>query len=247
VLALALAKCALETARWKSIWCFNFGNIKASATYIGSYCTIELNEVIGGKTVWFSPRGRLDRKGGTVVAEACNDPPGHPQTRMRAYGSAIEGTRAYVDFVASGRYAAAWQRLLAGDAAGYVHALKVAGYFTADEAQYLRGVASMQSEFVSKLKPTPPPLPPRQTTPSLMPTLRLGASGPDVVKLQERLNAHGAFPKVVVDGNFGTRTGLALRIFQQTHKLIADQIAGPRVWAALLADPKPGTDPAPAA
>lgn len=162
-LALALAKTALETGRWKAIWNYNFGNVKAGEKYAGSYFCIELNEVLSGKVVWFSPRGRLDRKGGTVVAEPFEDPPGHPQTRMRAYPNAFEGAEAYVKFVAGGRYAAAWQLLLAGDAAGYVHALKVAGYFTADEATYAKGVVSLQREFLGKLdgrNPEPASVPP---------------------------------------------------------------------------------------
>lgn len=150
-LALACAKSALETGRWRSIWNSNFGNIKAGEQYAGNYCTIELNEVLNGQIVWFSPRGRLDRKGGAVVAEPYSDPPGHPQTRMRAYANRFDGAFSYVNFVAGGRYAAAFARLLAGDAGGYVHALKVAGYFTADEAAYVKGVISLQREFLGKL------------------------------------------------------------------------------------------------
>lgn len=150
-LALACAKSALETGRWRSIWNYNFGNIKASASYVGMYCCFELNEVLGGKVVWFSPRGRLDRKGGKVIAEAHTNPPGHPQTRMRAYANKFDGAFDYADFVAGGRYATAWQKLLLGDAVGYVHALKVAGYFTAPESDYAKGVVSLQKEFVGRL------------------------------------------------------------------------------------------------
>lgn len=151
VRALALAKTALETGRWRSIWCSNWGNVKAGEKFDGMYCCIELNEVLKGQVVWFSPRGQLDRKGGKVVAEPFDDPPGHPQTRMRAYANRFDGAFAYVDFVGGGRYAAAWQKLLTGDPAGYVHALKLAGYFTADEAAYAKGVISIHREFLGKL------------------------------------------------------------------------------------------------
>lgn len=150
-LALALAKTALETGRWRSIWNSNFGNVKAGAKYVGMYCAIELNEVLDGKVVWFAPRGRLDRKGGKVVAEHYPDPPGHPQTRMRAHANRFDGAFAYADFCAGGRYAAAWQFLLHGDAVAYVRALKAAGYFTAPETDYARGVVSLQREFLGKL------------------------------------------------------------------------------------------------
>jgi hypothetical protein len=159
-LALALAKCALETGRWKSIWANNWGNVKAGVKYEGLYCCFELNEVLREKgpdgkprdvVVWFSPRGRLDRKGGKVVAEPFEDPPGHPQTRMRAYLTREDGAIAYVSFVSGGRYADGWQLLLKGDAVGYVRAIKAKGYFTADEAKYRAGVVSMQREFIGKL------------------------------------------------------------------------------------------------
>ena len=176
VLALALAKTALETGRWKSIWANNWGNVKAGETYAGLYCCIELNEVLNGKVVWFSPRGRLDRKGGTVVAEPFEDPPGHPQTRMRAYLTREDGAFAYVAFVAGGRYGSAWQRLLAGDAAGYVTELRAKGYFTAPLADYLKGVVSLQKEFIGKLNgqhPEPASLPPPPLT--VPPTAAVGA------------------------------------------------------------------------
>jgi hypothetical protein len=109
-LALALA-----------IWNANYGNVKAGPNYVGMYTCITLNEVLGGKVVWFAPEGQLAGGRGTpIVGERHAVPPGHPQTRMRAYANRYDGAFAYVDFVAGGRYADAWQRLLVGDAAGYV-------------------------------------------------------------------------------------------------------------------------------
>jgi len=159
VLALALAKCALETGRFRSIWNWNYGNVKAGETFVGQYCCIELNEVLEehGKrnVVWFSPRGRLDRKGGRVVAEPFEDPPGHPQTRMRAFANRFDGAFEYVDFMArgaKGRFAPAFERMKAGDAPGMVHLMKQAWYFTADEIPYAAGVASLQREYSHKLE-----------------------------------------------------------------------------------------------
>ncbi len=152
VLALALAKTAFETARWQSIWNNNWGNIKAGETYEGTYCSYACNEVLSTGLKWFIPEGELDRKGGVVVGKVWLVPPGHPQTRFRAYPNAADGARRYVEFVAGGRYRDAWSMLLLGDAAGYVHALKLKGYFTADEAAYTRGVVSLQSEFSRRLE-----------------------------------------------------------------------------------------------
>lgn len=157
-LALALAKCALETGRWKSCHCWNWGNIKAGEKYEGMFCTFELNEVLreDGKNVvtWFSPRGRIDGKGGKVVAEAWSDPPGHPQTRMRAHENEFAGADAYLQFMiegSSGRFKPAFERMKAGDAGGMVHLMKVAGYMTADEGPYASAVASIQREYLGKL------------------------------------------------------------------------------------------------
>ena len=144
VLALALAKTALETGRWRSIHCNNWGNIKCGEETPGGFTCYRCNEVIGGKVEWFEPG-----TGGYSV------PPGHPQTRFRAYPNLWAGAYAYVDFVSTGRYAEAWRRLHTGDSDALVHALKVAGYFTADEREYAKGVASMQREFVQRLKGVP--------------------------------------------------------------------------------------------
>lgn len=153
-LALALAKCALETGRWRAIHQHNWGNIKAGEQYVGQYCCFELNEVLKGKVVWFGPRGRLDRKGGVVVAEPFDDPPGHPQTRMRANVNIFDGAHRYVDFMvrgATGRFFGAFNFMKVGNTAGMVHEMKLKGYMTADEAPYLAGVVSLQREFSGKL------------------------------------------------------------------------------------------------
>lgn len=161
VLALALAKTALETGRWTQIWNNNWGNVKAADTYAGMFTCIKLNEVLtrhGKKVViWFAPEGELTSANGTIIGNPIAVPDGHPQTRMRALANEYDGVDSYVQFVAVGYYAQAWLRLLDGDAAGYVHNLKARGYFTADEAVYTRGVVSLQREFVARLRSEEPP------------------------------------------------------------------------------------------
>ncbi|HKY40755.1 MAG TPA: hypothetical protein VJN18_32695 [Polyangiaceae bacterium] len=159
-LALALAKCALETGRFMSIWNHNYGNVKAGATYAGMYCCFELNEVLDGRVVWFGPRGRLDRKGGSVVAEPYDDPPGHPQTRMRAYENRFTGADAYVEFMArgaGGRFAQAFNFMKVGNAPAMVTEMKAKRYMTADVGPYLNAVVSLQREFDGKLQGQRPP------------------------------------------------------------------------------------------
>lgn len=153
--ACALAKVALETGRWQHIWNYNFGNVKAATTFIGRYTCIKLNEVLqrGGKAtvVWFAPEGELTSRDGKLTAPPIPVPEGHPQTRMRAHASSLDGANEYVEFVSGGRYLDAWAELLAGDPNGYVSALHRAGYFTADPVPYAKAVSSLFGEFLNRL------------------------------------------------------------------------------------------------
>lgn len=162
IISLAMAKTSLETGNYKACWNFNFGNVKASDTYIGMYTCIYLNEVINGKLVWFAPEGQLSAapsKGGKLVGQPCKVPEGHPQTRMRAFANEYDGIDQYITFVESGRYKTAWKYLLKGDAIQYIHHLKLAGYFTADENLYLKGVQALQRQIIAKIRNLPEPEP----------------------------------------------------------------------------------------
>lgn len=68
------------------------------------------------------------------------------------------------------------------------------------------------------------PAPPR-------PTLRKGASGPDVLALQIALSKAGY--AIAMDSNFGPRTEEAVKRFQQVKRLTVDGVAGAKTWAAL--------------
>jgi hypothetical protein len=107
------------------------------------FTCIRLNEVLNGKVKWFDP----DSDGFAV-------PPGHPQTRMRAFANAWDGAEQYLG-VMRDRFKLAYDAMMTGDAQKYVHTLKATGYFTADEAPYLRGVQSLQREFMAKLQGLP--------------------------------------------------------------------------------------------
>ncbi len=160
VLALFMGKTGLETGRYQSIYNGNFGNRKKPSTEQGMFTCFTLNEVLNKKLVWFAPEGQLSAspsKGGKVIGEPIPVPDGHPQTRMEAFPNVYEGIRAYAEFLANGRYRAAWVKLLAGDTAGYVRALKAAKYFTADESLYLKGVTALQKEYLSRLRGIAPP------------------------------------------------------------------------------------------
>lgn len=75
--------------------------------------------------------------------------------------------------------------------------------------------------------PVPPP-PPAQP-----PILHLGSTGAWVSTLQHDLNAKGAHPPLVIDGDFGPKTLTAVTDFQRRAGLKVDGIVGPATWKAL--------------
>jgi hypothetical protein len=135
ILALFLAKTALETGRWSAIWGGNWGNWKATEEWPDQFTCIVLNEVINGRLVWFAPEGQLSaapNKGGVIVGPRYPVPDGHPQTRMRAFANNYDGIDVYVGSMARGRYREAW---------GYL----------------LKGVVALQKEFLARLRAEAPP------------------------------------------------------------------------------------------
>lgn len=70
------------------------------------------------------------------------------------------------------------------------------------------------------------------------PTLRPWDAQPAVVELQELLRAHGF--RIPVTGEFCSHTEDAVKIFQQRRGMRVDAIVGPRTWAALKLEIKPG-------
>lgn len=168
VLALALAKTTLECGRdkargllYSSSWNHCIGNIKAGSKFVGMYTCYPCNEVEirdgKKKTIWYAPEGELTHKGGPVRSDrAYAVPPGHPQTRFRAYANRYDAAYEYVGFLADApRYAQCWKELKEGDPIDFVAALKRAGYFTADEGPYRAAVLSLFTEYRGKLKGLP--------------------------------------------------------------------------------------------
>lgn len=81
----------------------------------------------------------------------------------------------------------------------------------------------------------------RQATAS-QPMIRFGSTGPDVIKLQERLNlletrtmpiVVPVHPPIAVDGIFGSETWAAVRSFQANHACVPDGVVGPQTRIAL--------------
>jgi hypothetical protein len=96
-LLVLVAMSAHETGEWVSCWNFNLGNVKASPTWLGNYtCLNNVWEVLKGKERWFSPRGEIAGRNGALIGEEWALPPGHPQTRFRAYESLEYGVAGFV-------------------------------------------------------------------------------------------------------------------------------------------------------
>ncbi|WP_168210099.1 CAP domain-containing protein [Oerskovia sp. KBS0722] len=75
--------------------------------------------------------------------------------------------------------------------------------------------------------------------------LVLGAAGPEVLALQERLRLHGQ--DVAADGAYGPATATAVVAFQGARGLATDGVVGPATTTALALDPPPAAAPEPAA
>jgi hypothetical protein len=89
-----------------------------------------------------------------------------------------------------------------------------------DMGEFRRQVTAIMNNTAA-----PPALIPA-ADPTGRPTVRRGASGDLVKKLQAALH-------VDADGIFGPGTEAALRKFQSAKGMVPDGIAGPRTWAAL--------------
>jgi hypothetical protein len=176
-------------------------------------------------------------------------------TKFRKYATPIEGAIDLVKvvYLNRGRDKLALIPAGKGDTLGFSRGLHASGYYeghgkTIEDRIRNHHVAverSIRQQAIALHEALPADL--AASAVNVHATLKRGATGPAVELMQQALNKHGAFPPLKVDGQFGQRSFDALRIFQQSSKLVADGICGERSWRALLAQPKPGTDPAPAA
>lgn len=159
-LAVLWAKACLETGRFKSMWCYNFGNIKRKQNdEVNLFTMYECGEEVSleqaQKLVAEDPEHvRIVRTytwpNGSKRASV-NIKPGHTWSQFTSHRLPEDGAEFYIRFVSQNtRYAKAWQKVIAGDPIGYSHELKVAGYYTAPEAQYTAGVVRLFNEFIKR-------------------------------------------------------------------------------------------------
>lgn len=157
---------SLEVGRGKFIYNNNFGNIKRREGQ--PYTSYKCNEILNGKTHWFEPY--------------------HPQTFFQSWDSAVEGAKAYLQFLNRKRYQPALAALKEGNIEKYCAKLKEGGYFTADLNYYTNLMVKLSKSFDKKsdhfmsfipenyeieisLDEEPTSLPPTVREPSLKPEL----------------------------------------------------------------------------
>lgn len=133
-LAMAWAQCALEHGRGAAIFCHNLGNITAPSSWAGDYYAYHFT-----------------RKENPHDAPAGDSPTF--VMKFRAHADFVDGARDYWRVI-SGRYASCLPHFDAGDAAGAAHALKLKGYYTANEADYARNMVALFAEFNRKIWPS---------------------------------------------------------------------------------------------
>jgi hypothetical protein len=114
-----MAQSALETGWWHHVHCYNFGNMKHVPGDGHDYCQFPCNEVIGGRTVPFSP-----------PSPACS---------FVAFQNMNDGMNYYYNRMKT-RFSSSWIAVINQDPSDFCHRLKMQGYYTANEAQYTHSV-----------------------------------------------------------------------------------------------------------
>jgi mannosyl-glycoprotein endo-beta-N-acetylglucosaminidase len=118
-LSILTGQWAHETGRGASMLNYNFGGIKGSGPS-GMSAVYKTREGSGADEV-------------------------RVMDRFRAYGSAAEGATDYMSLLVR-RYPEAVQAAEQGDPGRFVQALKARGYFTGDEASYIKSVSTLANQ-----------------------------------------------------------------------------------------------------
>lgn len=127
------AQNALETGGTVSMWNNNVGNVKfkanANPDIDNGIKYMMLNnvwEIVNGVKIIYQPP--------------------NPATWFRAFDTLGDGIAHHLGFLKNNRYKNAWTAVEAGNPTGFAHLLKLAGYYTAPEADY----AKLMNAYFSK-------------------------------------------------------------------------------------------------
>lgn len=139
-LAVLAGQIALETDNGRQCRDFDVGNFKAVPDT--DYQNFMTWEIIDGKR----------------VPMVC---------KFAAFPSLEQGLSAYLHAFYT-RWGAAWHYACLGDVAGFAHALKSAGYYTADETEYAAGVQRWATYYGALLGGDPAPTEPEIVAPGAL-------------------------------------------------------------------------------
>ena len=134
-----------------------------------------------------------------------------------------------------------WQKLFPSPSNIITSAPNTASSFTTVPTQPTRFTKPPTTKRTTKNQPNssiqPTPLnqqmPGIQYTPEGWPILRLGMSGPEVIKLQKQLKTLG-FLNGKIDGDFGISTEAAVKAAQTRYGLKPDGVVGGGTWKVFL-------------
>lgn len=161
--------------------------------------------------------------------------------RFRKYSSSVDGCADLVNVVYLGhgghpvleRRDVVWGPASHGNALGFSTGLYDSSYYEGfgrdRDERIAHHVAAVRKGLLTQAYALNEPLPDGSAAPEapvIWPTLRLGASGDAVAKLQRLLH-------VADDGAFGPKTLGAVVAFQRAHGLKVDGVVGQATWAAL--------------
>jgi hypothetical protein len=138
---------ALECAWGREMWGNNIGNVKSVEGDGHDYqffgCGEELPLSVAQHAVHDSPLIKVVRiyiSGNTPMASVWIEPK-HPWCRFRAFCTLLEGAIDYLKLL-NNRFHKSWPAVIAGDPAQFAHFLKLQGYYTAPESQYVNTIKS---------------------------------------------------------------------------------------------------------
>lgn len=145
-LAIYYAQCLEENgATLGGLHCYGLGNVKATPSWTGDVTQYACDETVSvAEAAHAKALGpcELHPQPSGKVRVVCTPP--HPWCTFRAFSSATEAARRYLQIFKLPRYAQAALRARAGDPVGFVQGCAAGGYMTTPNVDgYARAVASI--------------------------------------------------------------------------------------------------------
>lgn len=156
-ICILIAQWALETGWGKFMWNYNIGNAKSVNSDGRDYTFFTCNEILpiatAQKMLAASP-GLVEIRSTTGTTANTYFHPEHPACRFRAFTTLALGAADYLDLLVNrfsddNQEKNAWHWVTVGDPSAFCHALKLKGYYTADEGQYTNIVLTVYKKLLA--------------------------------------------------------------------------------------------------